>query len=226
MITPVATSLLSFFSNYSHVMFHQGHVLIRAGEIPGGIYYLLHGVVRQYAISSKGEALMIHAFRPAAFFPMLWALTGRQNTHQYEAVTGVEAFRAPKEAVNDFLSKHPEEMETFTRRLLVGVGGLLTRIEHLVFDGAYRKTILLLCYYGRQFGRQDDGVTVIPMPLSHREIASWIGTTRETVSIQMELLQKKGLIACRGRQLVIKSLAALEEEASGIPCENPPRDFQ
>lgn len=212
MIIPAAHGILSFFSSYSHAVFAPGQAVIRAGEVPAGIYYLFHGVVRQYAISAKGEMLTIHLFRQGSFFPMLWAFTGRHNGHQYDAVTGVEAFRAPKEAVDAFLTAHPDELATFTHRLLIGVDGLLNRLEHLVFDAAYRKTVLLLSYYAWQFGRQEDGVVVIPMPLSHREIASWIGTTRETVSVQMETLKRRGIIATRGRQLIVPSVAALEKE--------------
>jgi len=50
------------------------------------------------------------------------------------------------------------------------------------------------------------------VPLAHREIASWIGTTRETASLQIEKLQKKGIITTRGRLLIIRDLTRLQQE--------------
>lgn len=186
--------------------------MIRVGETPAGIFYLVKGLVRQYTVSPKGETLMVHVFHPGSFFPMLWALTGTANTYQYEAVNSADVYRAPKNDVLDFLSGHPEELWRFTKRLAGGMSGLLTRFEYVVFDGAYRKIVLLLVYFARRFAAVEDGVTVISVPLAHREIAAWIGTTRETASVQMETLKKRGLIKTRGRQLIIPSLAALERE--------------
>ena len=203
---------LLFFSTYSHQLFRSGQVMIRAGETPAGIFYLVKGLVRQYAVSPKGETLMMHVFRPGSFFPMLWALTGSANTYQYEAVNAAEVYRAPKGDVLNFLLRHPEELWCFTKRLVGGVSGLLTRFEYIMFDGAYRKTVLLLLYFARRFAAVEDGVTVLSVPLAHREIAAWIGTTRETASVQMETLKKRGLIKTRGRQLIIPSIAALERE--------------
>ncbi len=204
----------SFFSSYPRMSFKRGEAIIRSGEQPDGVYFLTKGLVRQEAVSPKGEIFIINVFRPGAYFPMMWGIANVANGYHYEAVTAAEVYRAPREAVLGYLSDHPEELWWFTKRLLTGVNGLLSRFEYLMFDTAYRKAILLLLYFARRFGQKEDGKTVIPISLAHREIASWIGTTRETASIQMETLKKKGLILTRGRQIVIRSLAALEKEAA------------
>ena len=145
---------------------------------------------------------------------MLWGIANVANGYHYEAATASDVHVAPRADVVSYLTDHPEELWRFTKRLLTGISGLLSRFEYLMFDTAYRKTILLLLYFARRFGQKEDGKIVIPISLAHREIASWIGTTRETASIQMEMLKKKGLIFTRGRQIVIKSLGALEKEAA------------
>lgn len=206
------TSAESFFFGYPRHAFGRGDVIIRAGEVPDGVYYLTSGLVRQEAISPRGETFIITVFRPGAYFPMLWAITNTSNGYQYEAATATTAYRATKSEVLRFLSRHPEELWRFTKRLVTGINGLLGRFEYLMFDTAYRKTVLLLLYFARRFGKQEDGVTLISVPLAHREIAAWIGATRETASVQMEALKKKGLIKTRGRQLIIPSIAALEKE--------------
>lgn len=207
-----AGSVLSFFSSHSHHLYRTGEAIIRVGETPGGIFYLARGLVRQYSYSPKGEMILIHVFRPGSFFPMMWAFTGLPNTYQYEAVSSVEVYRAPKEEVLGFFSRYPEELWAFTRRVVTGLAGLVFRMEYVMFGGSYRKTVLLLAYFTKTFGEKEGKQIVIPMNLAHREIAAWVGCTRETVSVQMERLRQKGLIATRGRTLVIKNLAALEKE--------------
>ncbi|KKU87386.1 MAG: Transcriptional regulator, Crp/Fnr family [Candidatus Gottesmanbacteria bacterium GW2011_GWA2_47_9] len=194
--------------------FARGEAIIRPGEQPDGVYFLTKGLVRQEAISPKGEIFIINVFRPGAYFPMMWGIANVANGYHYEAATAAEVHCAPRDAVVSYLKDHPEELWRFTKRLLTGISGLISRFEYLMFDTAYRKAILLLLYFARRFGQKEDGKIVIPVSLAHREIASWIGTTRETASIQMEALKKKGFIITRGRQIVIKSLAQLEKEAA------------
>jgi len=98
------------------------------------------------------------------------------------------------------------------QRLLLGFCGCRRRIEHPVSGTVYKKTILLLLYLARSLTEKEVSNIVLPVPVTHREIAAWIGTTRETASAQVALLKKLGLIQCRRRLLVISSLKRLETE--------------
>lgn len=208
----MAVGVLSFFASHSHHFYRAGTAVIRAGETPIGIFYLAKGLVRQYSVSPKGDVAVVHIFRSGSFFPMMWALTGLPNTYHYEAMNGVEVYRAPKEAVLAYLSQNPSALWDFTRRVMTGLAGLVFRMEYLLSGGSYRKTVLLLTYFAKTFGKTDGKQIVLPIHLAHREIAAWVGCTRETVSVQMEALLQKKLIATQGRKLVIQNLPALEKE--------------
>ncbi len=196
------------------LIYKKGEMILRAGNPPPGVLYLAKGLVRQYVISARGDQLVLHMFRPGSFFPMTWVLNNTPNTYDFEAATAVEIWRAPKEAVVEFIEKNPEELLAFSRRLLSGISGLLTRLASLVFDQAYPKIVLLLLYLARAVGENKGREVILPVTFTHKDIASWVGTTRETASLQMEVLERKSLIAYRGRTLVIKSLGKLEREAA------------
>jgi CRP/FNR family transcriptional regulator len=143
---------------------------------------------------------------------MMWVLNNVANKYHYEAVIATEIWRAPKEDVLKFLKDNPDIFIHFTKRLLLGVSGLLERLEHLVLESAYVKTVLLLLYYAKNFGVDQDSQLKLSVPLTHKEVASWIGTTRETASLQMESLKKKGLVGYEGRTLIIPNVDNLERE--------------
>jgi len=84
-------------------------------------------------------------------------------------------------------------------------------MEHLIFESAYRKTILLLLYYAKNFS-DSETKGKLSIPLTHKEIASWIGTTRETASLQIEMLKRKKLITYNRRFIVIPDIDVLEKE--------------
>ena len=50
------------------------------------------------------------------------------------------------------------------------------------------------------------------IPLTHKEIAAWIGTTRETASLQIETLKKKNLIQYNRRYIIVPDISRLSRE--------------
>jgi CRP/FNR family transcriptional regulator len=202
----------TFFQKYTRLKYKKGDVILRAEDTPQGVFYLKKGYVRQYMVAESGAMLMLHIFKPNSFFPMTWVLNDTPNTYYLEAVTSVDVWRAPKDAVKEFLRDHPDVVMNLTQRLLLGMSGLRHRIEFLVMSNAYQKTLLLLLYLAENLGEIENGEVVLPVPVTHREISAWIGTTRETASLQVETLKKHGLIMYRKRQMIIPSIKNLEKE--------------
>jgi CRP/FNR family transcriptional regulator len=211
---PTAKAVESFFSGYTRLQYKKGDMILRAGDTPSGVIYLMRGHVRMYALAATGDIVVLHIFKPGSFFPMMWAIAGDENRYYFDAATPIEAYRAPREDVLAFFARHPDALFDLTHRLLSGIQGLLVRIESLVFAGAGTKTALLLLHFAKLFGEKTTDGIVLQVPLAHREIASWIGTTRETASLQMEELKKEGIINYRGRTIIITNLERLKKLAS------------
>ena len=204
-----------FFGKYTKLTYRKGEVILRAGDPPPGVLYLKKGVVRMSFVGTSGDTLVLHIFRPGSYFPMPWIINDTPNRYYFEALTPVEILRAPREDVRKFLKDTPAVAEHFMSRILSGVSGLLERMEHLVLESAYRKTIVLLLYYARQFS--DEKVKgKLKIPLTHKEIAAWIGTTRETASLQIEMLKRKKLISYQRRYIIIPSIEALQKEGESV----------
>lgn len=209
----VLSALESFFAPHPVVTYKKGENILRAEDMPYGVYYLKSGFVRQYVLSPSGETFIVHMYKPGSFFPLTWVVNDTPNTYNFEAITKVVIVRVPKDAFTLFLKTHQDVLWYATQRLAAGLSGLVTRVGQLVLDDAYLKTVLLLLYYVDVFGEQTRDGVALRIPLAHREIASWIGTTRETASIQIELLQKKGIIRTQGRILVVRDITRLQKEA-------------
>lgn len=206
------TLLDTFFTKFTRLKYKRGELILRAEDTPAGVFYLKKGYVQQYMVAESGAALMLHIFKQNSFFPMTWALNNTPNMYYYEAMTPVEIWRAPRETVKEFLLEYPAVVYNLAQRLLLGIVGLQRRMEYLVMDNAYDKTLLLLLYMAQNLGEKAEGGAVLPVPVTHREISAWIGTTRETASLQVETLKKKGLLVYRKRRFVIPNLKNLEKE--------------
>jgi CRP/FNR family transcriptional regulator len=208
----IIKKLEGYFGAFPLLKYKKGEVILRPENDPQGVSYLKKGYVRQYMVAQSGAMLMLHIFKPGSFFPMTWVVNNESNRYYLEAVTPVEIWRAPKKEVGEFLKAHADVAHDLTRRLLLGISGMRRRMEYLVMDSAYQKTVLLFLYLVQNIGEKEGTGFVLPVPVTHREIAAWIGTTRETASLQVETLKKRGLIIYRRRQLVIPNFKKLEKQ--------------
>lgn len=194
--------------------YKKGETILHAEDPPPGIFFIQSGYVRLFSISEDGEELTLIIFRPGDAFPLSWVIDNIPNIYNLEAMTQAQIYRAPKEKFVLFLKRHPEILFEFTKRILVRLTGLLTRMEQLVFGNAYAKVASILYLCGERFGKKTGRGTVIELPLTHKDIGLMVGITRETTSIEMKKLERKGLVFYQNGLIVIKNLKLLKEESS------------
>ncbi len=183
---------------------------MRAGEPLSSIFYVKKGYARVYSISKTGEELTLIIFRPGDFFPTMSILLRPLNTYFIEAMTPCELLRTSREEFLVFIMNNPEVHLELTKRILIRFGGVLERMEHLAFGNASAKiaSIILIC--AERFGKKDGKEIMIQLPLTHADIASLIGLTRETASIELKKFEKLRLIGYRGRHLLVKNIKGLK----------------
>ena len=135
----------------------------------------------------------------------------------------------PRKAGNAFQTFITNELHVLnsdtiemTSRILVRFDSVLARMEHLIFSNAYTKvaTTLLMC--AKRLGEENGDEIIVKVPLTHKDIATMIGITRETTSLEMKKLERKGYITRNGKYLIIKNYKLLEEEA----LQSSPQEIQ
>jgi CRP/FNR family transcriptional regulator len=202
-----------FFSNFRSLNYKKGEVIIRPEDTPPGVFYINRGYVRLYALSESGQELNLIIFQPGDFFPMIWAFNDHALTQYCEAMTPLEVSRAPKEDFREFARKNPEVVWDVTVKILTRLRGLLERMEYMVFGNAYQKVASILVICAERFGFRKGNSIMIKVPLTHRDIASLIGLTRETTSVEIKKLEKLGVILKKGGHFRVKNLDRLKDEA-------------
>ena len=208
----ISQKLDNFFKQFKHQVYKKGEILIRVDEDPGGVFYLTKGVVKEYAISKKGEELIINIFKPVSFFPMSWAINRTPNSFYYEALEEIEIWKAPREEVVEFIKANPDILFNLMSRVFKGTDGILMRMVYLMSGEAYARVITELLIAAKRFGKQQDNT--VEIKVSEKEIANQAGMARETVSREIRILKDKGLVIFTKNVLVIKNIDNLEKELS------------
>ena len=200
----------NFFTKYRIQKYKKGEILVRSGDEPSGIFHLKSGRVREYAISKKGEEVVVNIFKPPAFFPMSWAINRTPNVYFFEAMEDLELIKAPPDEVVEFIKNEPDLLFDLLRRVYVGTDGLLSRMTYLMSGSAYERLITELIILAKRFGFAKKGEVVLRT--SEKDLASQAGITRETISREIKNLRDQGLISFDKQNLIIKNITKLEEE--------------
>lgn len=208
----IAQKVDSFFRQFKHQLFKKGEVLIRADDEPSGIFYLQGGHVKKYAISEKGDEVVVNIFKPISFFPMSWAINNTHNTYFYEAITIVEVWRAPKEDSIEFLKQNSDVLYNLLSRVYKGTDGLETRMTYLMLGSAYDRLISELLISARRFGDKVESGRSIRIKISEKDLATQSGMTRETVSRELKILKEKKFLTFNKGELIILDLEELEQQ--------------
>lgn len=202
----------NFYKHFKIRNYKKGEMLIRADDDPQGIFYLKKGYVRQYTISKAGFELTLHILKPISYFPMVWAVNGTPNVYYFEALTPVEVGRAPRDEVVNFIKDKPTIIFELLSELIEDYAESLKRIENLVFSDAYRRVISVLLYVAKHFGEKTNKGIIINHRFTQQDIATLTGVTRETASIEIAKLEKKGLIKYMDHSMLFESRKKLELE--------------
>lgn len=207
--------MLNFFSRFPVIKYAKGETILRAGDVPQGVYFVKNGYVRLSSVSKEGKELTLVLYKKGDVFPVVWTFFGgdKGSIYFFEAVTDTEILRSPREAFMEYTTSHIDLLLTATKDIIVRFQSALRRMEFLTFGNASSKlaSVLLIC--AKDFGVEKSNEIEIRIPLTHKDIANLVGVTRETVSLELKKFDRKGYIVYNKRLIVIKNREALEKKA-------------
>ena len=83
----------------------------------------------------------------------------------------------------------------------------MRRVVDFALDAIPARLDKLLVELSVRYGREEEGGVLIDLALPHREIASIVGSTRESVTVRLNALRRAGIIDFVDRKILIKTPA-------------------
>ncbi len=214
MTSPVQEKVDSFFASYPTITLPKAKVLIGPNTEINSIYYLRKGLIRQSVYTKDGQEISIIVFKTGAYFPILLSLAQKENVFSFEAHTQATLNVAPVGAVLSFIKNNPDVLFDLTTRFSQATYGLAQRICSLMDTNMVSKIATLLYYFSLKFGKEGETGTFIDFTCSHKELATWIGTTRETISRKISQLEKDGILSYNNKHFTVHNLETLRKLSS------------
>ena len=194
----------AFFHRFPSQHFARSQHLLTPIHPSSSIFYLASGLVRQYSNSFDGQELTLNQFRPPSFFPLGPLVNATKNRFNYQATSDSVVFVAPAKDTLDFLTSNPDVMFDLIKRIYSGLDGYFLIVESLLSGNAYYKTVTHLLLHARRFGPDQQ--------ITHSQIASLAGLSRETVTREIAKLKKKKLVSYTKSILQVADPTRLEQE--------------
>lgn len=191
--------------------YRKGTTIFSKGDPAHSLYIVKEGNVRILSLSDKGAETIVHILKEGAIFGEL-LLSEERRAFTAVADTDARVTVLSKTGLLELLAAIPTVSTNFIRLLskrLATVEKEYGDFGHTWSYNRLRKVLLRLC---EEHGRETPEGIVIPLRLTHEDLANLIGTTRETVTTQMIRFRRLGLVKSRDRFLVVdkRRLAAFD----------------
>jgi CRP/FNR family cyclic AMP-dependent transcriptional regulator len=181
--------------------YRKNTMLIQEGDEGDTLFVILSGRVKVYAVDASDREVTYGIFGPGNYFGEM-SLDGGPRSASVITLEPTICSSVSKRALREFLAERPE----FAFHLLITVISRvrqMTRIARsLALDSVYSRLIRFL---STNCVAQADGTNMLPERLTHQEMASRIGASREMVSRILKDLETGGYLGTHDHRLVILS---------------------
>jgi CRP/FNR family cyclic AMP-dependent transcriptional regulator len=191
-----------------------GSILFREGDPAAHVTVLCEGQVKLFCTSSEGKTLILKIAMGGDILGLSSAISGTVNEVTAETLAPSQIKIIPNESFLRFLEKHCEASMHVAESLSEQYRTAFFDARRLALSTSVRaRLISVLLDWGRAAacGRTE---MRFHLTLTHEELASLAGTSRETVTRTLGSLQRERLIEIRGSSVTISDPEKLEREAA------------
>src|SRR2546425_2681360 len=188
--------------------FTRGRVILHPGETQEMVYLIKEGRVKVSRYSPEGREQILALLEPGDLVGELDLVRETDPVH-VEACEDTLICELSRRDFVALLRRQPEVMLHVMKLLAMRLRVAEEEIADLVFRDVPGRLASLLLRLAEAYGRKSSGKLLLALRLTHQDIASMIGATRETVTSTLSRFRDAGLIATEHRSIMIKNAEGL-----------------
>jgi len=189
----------------------KGNVLFYQGEQGSTLYLIIKGKVKVVLIGDSGKELVLAILKKGDFLGEMSIIEDEVRSATAIALEPTVFLTIDKENFLSFLTKNPKAMLGVLKELSKRLRNADEKIGELAFQNVYERVISYLNALAKTRGvKEKEGMFISELP-TKREIADFIGSTRESVSRVLNDLHRKGLISLYRKSVIIKKKLSIDK---------------
>jgi len=206
-LSPAATKHFNTIKSTS--AYPDGAVLFLEQQAPHGVFVLCQGEVKLSISSSEGKTLILRIAKPGEILGLTAVLGGRPYEVTAETLRPSQIAFIRRDDFVRFLTQFPEAMQGLVRQLSSNYRGACEQLRTVALSATVQEKLAKLLLDWSAEADSSKATAHITMPLTHEEIAEFIGSSRETVTRALGDFKQRHLVTLKGSTLTIENRAAL-----------------
>jgi CRP/FNR family cyclic AMP-dependent transcriptional regulator len=190
--------------------YRRGTYLFHQGDDSPDVFFLISGRVEIGSLSSNGHRQLHTTIDTAQFFGELGVLGDMPRTAGALALEDSAVWRTEGPAFLEFLVEEPAASRSLLRALARQVLSHEAFADDLLFlDLKGRVAKRLLQLVAPSLDELPEDGAVVPSIVTHADLASLCGGSRENVTRILSDFQRRGLVERNGRRFVLLKISGL-----------------
>jgi CRP-like cAMP-binding protein len=186
----------------------KGSFIVGQNEHGSAMFLLVAGRVKVSVASPEGKELVLNYLEAPAHFGEMALVDGGPRSSDIIAVTDVEAFALDAKDLTAAIQVQPRLALSLIATLSRRLRQTINRLEDMAFHDATHRVMRVVLNVATA-GLESRGVPVI-QGMTHYDIATLAGTSRETASRVISQLVRDSIITTKGRSLTVDLIKLTE----------------
>ncbi|MCM3568614.1 Crp/Fnr family transcriptional regulator [Neobacillus mesonae] len=182
--------------------FKRGEIIYHAGDKSDSLYILNKGKIRIYRLSESGKEQLVRILHPGDFTGELALFKEETHESYAEAIAMTQICMINRTDLQELLLKYP----SISIKILTEFSNRLEEAERQTTRFATEKAETRIAVFLAECLEDQGQFNMLELPMSKKDLASYLGTTPETISRKLADLQHKGYI----RQISNKKIEVLD----------------
>lgn len=192
----IPKSLIEICKSYPLQKKEAGEPILYQGEVPRYAFVIVEGIVKVYDIGSGGDEKIINFFSVGDLLPPAWVFRKVPvSLYYYDAFSACSIYKIPRDKLEAAIRNDVEILESMYQHYANSFVSSLLEINALEQSKGSDKIVHMLQYLLMRFqGPTSGDWQKINLRITHQDLASMTGLTRETTSTELNKLRRKGIV--------------------------------
>lgn len=197
--------------------FSRGDMILNQEDEGDSMFVILKGRVKIFLMAEDGREVILSTLKPGDFFGEMSLLDGKPRSASALAIESTEVLVLRRDNFVREIRRVPEIALKIMSEMSARIRSADERIGSLSLLDVYGRVARVLLQLAQSEGKAcPDGIIIDSLP-THHEIASMVGSSRETVSRVLGGLSRRGYLTLTGRRAVIHENLPREGLNRSIP---------
>ena len=173
------------------VSYKRNELIYHAGDESDSLYILNKGKVRIYRLAESGKEQLVRMLKPGDFTGEMALFSESTHESYAEALVDTKICMIKRSDLQEFLLKYP----SIALKVLAEFSNRLEASEKQTTRFSTEKVeTRIALFLAESLNEEESGIVELTLPMSKKDLASYLGTTPETISRKFNDLEERGYI--------------------------------